>query len=182
MPGRAKKRDFIGEMEAFVRDQCGGGEPYTATGMAQILIEKLRLDDKPLLDGWLAAQALDILRDYISTIDRSQRAHNRRMSRRIAFRDALKEHQGGDDDALTTWLKTSFVVDENQLRKPLGDMVRGDLTFIADQYERTIASAAFEEAWFRALAKRVGKACVRDVFTEEELVKMRNSIDAVLGR
>jgi hypothetical protein len=182
MPSRKSARDFVGEMEAFVRDECGGSEPYTATGMAQTLVEKLLVDDKALLRGWLDAQATDILRDYISTVDRSNRAHNRMMSKRVKFRDALRDHEAGDDEALTDWLATTFVVDEDQVRKPLGAMVRDELNYVADQYERTAASAAFEEAWFRAIAKKVGRGCVGDVFTEEELVKMRNSIDAVLGR
>jgi hypothetical protein len=104
------------------------------------------------------------------------------VSSRIKFREAIQENEGGDPTALSSWLGTSFVVNEDAIRKPLGDMVKDELTFVADSYGRTATSAAFEEAWFRAIAKRVGSRTVGEVYTEDQLVTMRNSINAVIGR
>lgn len=183
MAPRRPPRDFLGDMNELAQGLIGGKEPFIISEVAKDLVGKLRVDDKELLLGWLDTQAENIVGDYLSTLSRSVRARNRMVGARTAFGDVVRRHEEGDTQVLTTWLSTSFVVSDDHVHKHLGEMDRSDLTFVADTYDRQSRSAAFEAAWFKAIAKKVpANSTVGDVFTEEKLVAMRQSIDKMFGK
>lgn len=163
-------RNYVAEMRA-VFDAEASGE-YAIPVVASHIVEKLRATDPELLSGWLDANAVTFIGEALGGRDRSSRSHARAVARRGVFGKAAE----GDASVLGEFLSLSYVVNEDNLRKPLRSMASTDLTFVAHGYEADAKSARFEAQFFRALAKKVGADTVADHFTEQQISEMRASL------
>jgi hypothetical protein len=168
-------RDFAADMTSVITAEIGDG-PYVSAVIALHIVEKLRATDPELLAGWLDLQAVGILRDAISTRSRSEKASARATRGRSVFGDAAREHDDGDSTALTSFLDVRYVVDEEHTRTRLAEMRKPELLFAADDYRRQANENLLEEAFLRALAKKVGARQVADVFDDDKLAAMWHSI------
>src|SRR5207247_6915218 len=99
----------------------------------------------------------------------------RQTAGRSVFRTAAEAHEGGDATALTAFLTTVYVVEDGS-RKRLADMSAEDLSFTAADYGRRVAENALQEAFLRALARKVGGDRVADHFDENRLAELWLSI------
>ena len=173
-------RDYVQEMRTLVMGAMetarASGQTFQHMALAHKIMEELRDRDPELLDGWMRLQAAEMLRQYIGTIDRSDRAKERQKASRRSFGDAVERHKAGDPEALTKFLTVSYVVDESSNRMLLGKMKQPELHFAADVYQRQADANAFEAQFLRALANKVGSKTVGEVFTEEQIVRMRDSL------
>lgn len=173
-------REYVQEMRDVVTGAMETartqGETFQHGALAHKIVAELRDRDSELLSGWMDLQAVEILRQYIGTIDRSSRAKERHKASRKAFGDAVERHKAGDPDAMTRFLNVTFVVDEASNRMQLGNMKKQDLRYAADSYQRQADANAFEASFLNALADKVGDKKVKEIFTEEQILKMRNSL------
>jgi hypothetical protein len=169
-------RNYAEEMRAIIDAETAHGA-YVSAVVAQRIIEKLEATDPELLNGWLRAQATNFLRHAINLRDASQRSHARATSGRSVFRDAASAAEAGDAAPLSSWLTTVFVV-ENGSRMKLAEMRKPELIYAAETYERKAADLLLQEAFLRALAKKVGNKRVSDVYDEQKLSDLWLSISA----
>jgi hypothetical protein len=168
-------RDYAAEMRTVVDAEIGDG-PFVSAVVASHIVDKLRATDPDLLRGWLDFQAVGILRDAISTRERSTRSHARTARGRSVFADAAERDAAGDDTAMVRFLDTRYVVDDKDTRVRLADLHKPELLFAADDYRRQANENLLEEAFLRALARKVGRGKVSDHFSDEQLATMWRSI------
>lgn len=167
-------RNYAAEMRAVMDAETGEG-PYTSTVVAEHIVEKLRATDPDLLRGWLDAQAVQFIRHAINLRDCSQRSHARAVATRSVFREAADAAEAGDTGPLTSFLSTVYVVEDGS-RVRLSEMTKPDLIYAADGYGQKVAELALQEAFLRALAKKVGARRVSDHFSEDKLAELWRSI------
>lgn len=172
----AVDRDFAGEMRAVI-DAATAHGPYAPPIAATEIVEKLRANDPELLDGWLYAQAERFVWQAINDRDRSRRSVLGRRAKSRAFRAAAEAHDAGDSSGLRPFLDAPYTVGDGT-RKPLADLMRDDLLFVAADYGRREADNALKKAFMAALAKKVGTGSVADKFTEAQVSAMFSSLHA----
>lgn len=169
-------RNYAAEMRALIDAETAEGA-YVSAQVAEQIVEKLAATDPELLSGWLHDQAVGFLRHAINLRDCSQRTHARMTASRSVFRNAAEAAEGGDPEPLGTFLKTVYVVEDGS-RMRLSEMGKPDLLFVADDYGRRASDALLQEAFLRALAKKVGRRKVSDVYDEDKLSALWLSISA----
>jgi hypothetical protein len=169
-------RNFAAEMRSLIDAETSTG-PYVSAVVAEHIVEKLLATDTDLLDGWLRAQAVNFLRHAINLRDCSQRTHARMTASRSVFRNAAEAADAGDTEALGSFLHTVYVIEDGS-RVRLSEMRKPELLFVADDYGRRASDALLQEAFLRALAKKVGTKRVSDVYDEDKLAKLWQSISA----
>lgn len=167
-------RDYAADMRSVIDAETSGG-PYSSPVVAEHIVAKLRVTDPDLLHGWLEAQAVQFVRMAINQRDCSTRTYARTAARRSQFAADAKLHEAGEADALVKWSTVPFVI-EDGTRKRLADLTAADLTFVADTYEQRANENAMTAAFMRALVKRVGKRTVGDVYTDQQLSRMWESL------
>lgn len=169
-----RDRDYLAEMRAVIAAETTGG-PYVSAIVAQHIINKLRVTDPDLLEGWLNANAVAFVRHAINLRDCSARTTARHTAKRQAFGESATRFEQGDRTAMTHWLTVVHVVEDGS-RKKLAEMTAADLAHVADGYESRAAENAMTAAFLRALGKKVGRRTVADVFTEEKLTALWQSL------
>lgn len=166
-------RDFAAEVRAIIDAETADG-PYVSRQVAEHIVAKLEATDAELLDGWLHAQAVQLIWQTINDRDRSTRGHIRRTAARGVFGAASERHTAGDGHAMVQFLGMPFTVDG--VRKRLADLTGPDLSAVAGDYERRAADNAMTAAFLRALGKKVREDAVADHFTEQQLGALWSSL------
>lgn len=169
-----RERDYVAEMRALIDAETAEG-PYAPTVVAEHIVRKLRATDPDLLDGWLNAQAVQLVRMAINHRDSSTRTHARTAARRSAFADSVRLHEAGQSDAMVGWLHVPFSV-EDGTKKRLADLTAADLDYVADTYEKRAAENRMTAAFLRALRKKIGRGTVKEKFNDGQLNQMWQSI------
>jgi hypothetical protein len=167
-------RDFAAEMRAVIDAETGDG-PYVSAIAAEHIVAKLRATDPDLLDGWLQLGAVQFLHHAINRRDMAQRARARTAAPRSVFRAAAEAAEAGDTGPLTDFLSTVYVIEDGS-RVRLAEMREPHLLFAAAEYGRRAAENALQEAFLRALARRVGADRVSDHFAEGRLAELWQSL------
>jgi len=171
------KRNLAREVrEAVDKELEAAGDTFIAGVVASRVVARLRQDDPELLAKFLDQHAEPIFTRMVGDITRAQRSHARAVSSRSVFAGALERYESGETEALGAWLDTIYVVTLGQQRKHLRDMDQEDLVYAARDYTDRAKSNASQAAFLRALADRVGARTVGEVFTDEELSRMWNSL------
>jgi hypothetical protein len=164
-------RDYLADMNAAITTAMGDGDliaPITAEKLHAHLLEA----DHDLLDGWLQQNAIHFLTEAIGGRDRHQRALLRRRSGARAFAEAA---EAGDGEALSVFA-IRYVVDEENTRRPVGQMVGADHVFVANSYRDSAASAQMLAAFHEQIAKTVGERRTAEVLTEQQYQQLYISI------
>lgn len=165
-------RDFVGEMRAVIDAATSGQDSYVAGVVAMEIVDKLRATDAELLHGWLDAQAVQFIREAIGARDRSIRSRGQRFARARDFGAAMERFDGGDGDALTSYMTTFHFTVEGNERKALGKLTHDDLLYARDDYQGRADENLFYVAVLGALAEQVTDGVVEDHFTEAQLQNM----------
>lgn len=165
-------RDFVAEMRAVIDAETQGA--YIPRQVADRIVAKLAATDPELLDGWLHAQAEQIIWQHINDRDRSTRAHSKQVAGRAAFGAASGRHADGDPQAMTEFLGMPITVDG--VRKPLSMLTGPELLTVAGDYDARAARNAMTAAFVRALGRKVESGTVADHFTETELAALWRSL------
>jgi len=167
-------RDYAAEMRTVIDAEAQG--TYASPAVALHIVEKLRATDPDLLAGYLDVQAVQIIRHAINLRDCAVRTHNRTNASRSVFRQAAEDFAEGDDTGLrTNFLGEVYVLDDG-MRMPLREMKAAELTFAADDFASRARENAMREAFLRALARKCRTKPVGEVFAEEKLAELWNSI------
>lgn len=167
-------RNYVAELRAIIDAETAKG-PYVAAAVASHVVRKLRVTDPDLLLGFIEAQAEYLVRQMILQRDCSTRTHARLTASRSVFRESSKLHEAGQADAMTAWLHVPFVLEEGE-RKRLADLTAADLAFVADRYEQRANDNLMMAAFLRALKRKVGRKTVGEVYTDQQLVSMWQSL------
>lgn len=78
-------------------------------------------------------------------------------------------------ESLSRFMNTVYVVEDGS-RVRLSEMRQPDLIYAADGYRRRAQDAMMQQAFLRALARKVGDDKVSDHFSEDELMELWVSI------
>jgi hypothetical protein len=167
-------RDYAAEMRAVIDAETAGG-PYVSPQVAEHIVNKLRVTDPDLLDGWLHAQAVNFIRHAINLRDCSTRSHARVTSGRSVFAADAKLHEAGKADAMAGWLAVVHVMEDGS-RKRIADMTATDLTAVAEDYDARARENGLHAAFLKAVAKKVRKGKVSDHFSDATLASLWQSI------
>ncbi|TDB86479.1 hypothetical protein E1264_17940 [Actinomadura sp. KC216] len=165
-------RDYVADMGASIVEAIGSGD-IVAPVVAEKLHARLLEKDPDLLEGWLRESAVHFLTREIGDRDRRQRTAARTRGEARRFRQAA---ESGDREAISIFATVRYVVDEDETRRPLGEMTGTDHLFVAAQYGRSAAKAQMLQAFHRAVAKKVGKRKTAEVFAEAEYDRLYRSI------
>lgn len=182
-------RNYAAEMRGLAEKAFeNGGIPGQ---IAFELVEELKVTDPDLLDGFLRANAVQYVREFITQLNRSVRAATRHAAPRRAFREAVEadraqratEEECPSDDArqrtaLEPWLKVKYVVDTANTQLRLLDMNRDHLLFAAEDFDSQASTLKIEAMFLKSLARKVGDGTVGDHYTAEQLTNMRKSLAA----
>lgn len=167
-------RNYVTEMRALIDEETSHG-PYVSAIIAEKIVQKLQANDPELLEGWLHAQAVHILRQAINLRDSSHRTHARITASRSVFAKAAIEAKEGNTEPLGKFLETRYVVEDGS-RVRLADLREPQLNFVADSYKKRAQDALLQQAFLRALARKIGSDSVADHFDEDDLSKLWRSI------
>jgi hypothetical protein len=179
---REESRDYGAEVRGLVLALINAhSESITYSALADEVIELLQKTDPELLQGWVNVQLHELMRNFISGINRSRRSYQRVSTSRRRFGDAVEKYSDGDTGALSNWLEVRYQVDEQNSRLALGKMKQGDLDFAAGQYQKRAETNAFEAEFLRALARKVGRGTVEDHFSEGKLCEIRENVEKMLN-
>lgn len=170
-------RDFIAEMDAQI-EAATQGSNWVPAIVAEKLVAQLEADDPELLGGWLRAMAVTMLRRVIGLRVHAKRQHSRHNAGGRAFADAVDDAKNGDDAALRRigMFSITHRVDDGNTQKLVGEMTGEDHLFVASDYGQQAKPLLMEEAFHKAVAKKVGSKRTSEVFTEAEYEAMYRSI------
>jgi hypothetical protein len=186
-------RNFSGEFNAVVEGFLPAGD-YIAAQVAAAVLGHLRRHDPELLAGYLDERAEALVTEELS--------HRRRLAAKAAlaqaprglFRAAVAGFEGhlaeraaglaagtlGGDPVPLSVFAQHLVVNGRNLARPIGRMTRRDVLYVAEQYASRARSAELENAFYLAVAKRIPEGgVVADVMTEDQFLRLRDSIRAV---
>jgi hypothetical protein len=176
-------RDYIAEMDARI-EAATKGSGWVAAVVAEKLCSQLLESDPGLLDGWLRAMAVPLLRRVIGLRVHQAGRAAKRSARVRAFASVAADLEAAEGDertsvaaALLGMFSEIHVVDEDQTRKRAADMTGPEHLFVAENtHQRTANTALMLAAFHRAVARKVGKKRTADVLSEEQYESMYISI------
>lgn len=168
--------DYAAAMRRVI-DQHTSDGPYVPRVAASEIVDKLRATDPDLLAGWLNEQAETFVWQAINDRDRSRRSHATQSARPRAFKAASDRAAEGDPTPLRRFLDSPYTVADGS-RRPLAQLTRDDLTFVADDYTARAEQNQFKAAFMKALARKVKTGVVADHFTEEQVAAMWSGLAA----
>lgn len=168
-------RDYSAEMDKLI-GEITEGTGWIAAIEASRLYTRLADDDPDLLNGWLHATAVSVIRRAIMA-----RVHQRRTEarRRAAPRAFAAAAAAGDETRLREFslFRVTHVVDEQQTEKRASDMTGPEHLFVAEHSYRAAASKSLMLAAFHeAVADKIGARPTSEVMTEQQYVSLYRSI------
>jgi hypothetical protein len=169
-------RDFMQEMRHHLDMACVG--TWSAPGVANAIVTRLREHDPELLAGFLDLCAVTVVTRLINDRDQSTRSYNRKTASRSVFKDAADKHEAGDSEPLeklTHFLQEMYVGPDGT-KIYLRNMRTPELNYVADDFAARARQNEMRSAFLRALAKQCGDRAVGEVFTEEQVAALWLSI------
>src|SRR3954462_2766150 len=124
-PGDAAVTDPIAYVHSVIDEFSNGGD-YVPAVLAQQVYDHLAEHKPDVLDDALWLSGPDTLRTWINARDHSRRGHAAQRARSSAFRSAADAHEGGDPDAMRSFLDSRYTV-EGGARRRLAKMTGADL-------------------------------------------------------
>lgn len=180
MPSSSKlhrSSDISARMTELVTEICHRDGDITPVVEAQDLVDKLRRDDPEFLTLWLLDHASAILADQIRGVLRARRTSARHSARAGSFAVSARKFKAtGDVAALGRWMDVRYVIDDLNNQRRLGDMRSDDLMWVANRTESRANNELLEAAFHRALAAKLDNKKVSEVFTEDQIDRMYQSM------
>jgi hypothetical protein len=137
--------------------------------------------DRKVIDAWLDDHLITLMSAELRRVAAAGRRQLRASSSPCSvFRDAAAEATtGGSREPLKrfTVFEVMFPFNEESEQRRLGEMGKAHCLGAADYYRNEAMPFLMEEAFFRALAKKVGSKTVSEVFTEEQVIALRRNLE-----
>jgi hypothetical protein len=168
-------RDYLADMAVEV-DRAIPSDDYVAAIVAQSLIDHLYETDRDLLLGWLLLKAPAFMANEIAKLSNSRRSRARINAPRGVFAAAAADFETTGSPVALSVFSMEYVIDTDNTRRRVSAMTAADCEFVADRYTTTAANARLQAAFHNAVAKRIGSGTVSDVFTEEQYMRMYQSL------
>src|SRR3954468_10136646 len=143
---------------------------FVVTIEAAKFLEQMKEKYPDDLTEWTDAHALGVITHSLRKLLQGDR--QRARGKRGQFRDATDQFDPGDPESVSVFAQR-FVIDHDNMWRPLGEMTGKDHLFVAEQYTKTGRRALMEAAFHRAIAKRVGDKRTDEVFSADELTELR---------
>lgn len=170
-----KQRNVSAQMSLLINEMAVG--TYVPGVIAKKIVDHLRENDPKLLSDWLHAHAEGFIRNAINNRDKANRATNRTLARRNEFKQAAKQLEGGDPEALTNFLN-EVVETENGTKVPLKKLDSAGLEWTAQRFGVRAQENGLRKIYLETLAKKLSPGqTVGDVYTEDDLARIWNSIN-----
>jgi len=172
-------RNLAQDLRKMIEKEISEAGPvWTAAEIAARVVTKLRVYDPELLAKWLDVNAVPVMRETVNSISRAGRTitRQRNIGPTARFEAAVKRHEQGDKTALSGWLATDYVINEENQRKRLSDMEKEDLLYAASTYTKRAEYSTMQATFLRILADKVGAGTVEQVFDDEQLSRLWRSL------
>lgn len=170
-----KQRNVSAQMSLVINDMAVGS--YVPGVIAKKIVDHLKVNDPRLLQDWLMAHAEGFIRNAINNRDKAARASNRTLARRQEFKQAAKQLEGGDPEALTNFLGEVYET-ENGTKVPLKKMGPKDLEYAAHRFGVRASENTLRKTFLEVLSKKLSPdQTVADLYTEDDLARIWNSIN-----
>jgi hypothetical protein len=142
---------------------------------ASDFVEEMERDYPEDLAEWMRANAVRFCTEALGDLLRGERriAATRALPR--AFAEAVAAGAEGNIAPLSAFSVVHRVNTEN-LRRAVADMKREDHLFVAGEYAASGNRALMLAEFHRAVARKCGRRCTRDVMSEATYVRLRDSI------
>ena len=170
-----KQRNVSAQMSLLINEMAVG--TYVPGVVAKQIVDHLKENDPKLLHDWLLAHAEGFIRNAINNRDKANRATNRTLARRNEFKQAAKQLEGGDPEALTNFLNEA-VETENGTKVPLKKLDAPGLEWAAYRFGVRAQENGLRKVYLETLAKKLSPGqTVGDIYTEDDLARIWNSIN-----
>ncbi len=149
---------------------------FVAAVEANRFVERMEAEHPDELREWMRANAVRLVTQSLAELDQRDRTAALRHAGRRAFANVAERIERGEV-AARNLLAVRFVVDDDDTRRPLGEMTRADCYFAADAYRDQSRRAAMREAFLRECGKRAGQKRVAEALGEAAVERLwRNLI------
>lgn len=155
-------------IERFIPDDGG----FVIADVVALAVAHLQSEEPDLLARWQDEHLRIVLGDAFGSRLRSRRSHFQALAEGKKFGEALD----GGPAAIAGWLETRNHVDGRWLKT--AEMRSTDCDKLAGSYEADGQKALMQAAFWRQLAKKVGRRTVGDVFTNEQLEDLHQRVTA----
>lgn len=170
-----KNRNVSAQMSLIINEYAVGS--YVPGVVAKKIVDHLKENDPKLLSDWLMAHAEGFIRNAINSRDKAARSTNRTMARRNEFKQAAKQLEGGDPEALTNFLSEVYET-ENGTKVPLKKMNAKDLEYAAFRFGVRAQENTLRKTFLEILSKKLSpEQTVSDLYSEDDLARIWNSIN-----
>lgn len=141
---------------------------FVAALEAQQFVTMMQAEHPEELEAWMHTRVIQFVTESLTHQERGQRA---RLVRGARFSRAF----GDGDTTELSLFRLSWPINDEDVRRPLGQMRRPDLMFVAGHYERDGNQKMAMAAFMRALAKKAGARPVGEVMSEEKCSALLHS-------
>lgn len=157
-------RDYLAAMAELIEKRIPKGDFIPAIE-GDKLYEWLEKNDPDLYIGW----AWEIGRVLLGEEFR------RRMQKKRALTTENARH-GGQRRITKAFWDMSYEVNAEHTQRPLKNMTKDDLLYAAESYSKRAFANELQAEFLRVIAKKVGNKTVEEVYTEEQIRKMYDSV------
>lgn len=173
-------RDYLAEVAEAVTKYIETHDHVISAEAASELVTQWEASDPGLLNGWLRARSLQIVRDYVYTVTLSRGARRGREEQRGRFAQFAAGMEGaleeGAEKGREFYRYHSVTEGPLLVRKPLGDLNAKQVQEVRDRYRSAARDSAFYAKVYEAVRLKViargPEATVSDVYTPEQLENM----------
>ena len=123
-------------------------------------------------DAFLSAESYHL---YYEALTKANENRRQRARSHAPANDFARRAAGNPND-LSVFLAWRMRVADDNTQRAVGDMVGADHIYVADHYCESKQESAMLEAFHRACAKKVGERKTSEVMSEEEFLKLYESI------
>ncbi len=126
-----------------------------------VIAQQIRTTQPDLVDEWLVEHRDLLFTEWVSDILRWERIAERKRSGVIESAEALA--------AGISLFDLSYVVNDDMLRMPLGEMSGRHHLYVAESYQTEAHRSKLYAELHRQMADKIGRRLTRTVYTETEL-------------
>lgn len=162
-------------VQGIIEDFLPEGD-FVPSLIAKKVAAHLREEEQLLMGAWLDAMLEPLLTSRITHVLGRQRQQSRKVARQAEFRSAAESAEKGDFGPVRTLFETYCSVNEENLRRRIGDMTGEDHRFVAKAYSSDAKRSGLLAKFHEAVATKVGTKRTSEVFTEEKYAQMLRSI------
>lgn len=167
------RNTFVEHLLEWHQALIENGSDYIAEVEGQKFVEFMRAEHPAELDEWLTTHAAAFVSKHFAKRDRMARARAIQREPQRSFSEAV---QASAEGAGVGVFDKFLVINDDAVRRPIGEMTGVDHKFVARSYKNTGNRSLLLAAFHGAISNKLGKRRTADVFTEEQYLAMREQV------